>query len=116
MVIQQGEIYWIDFGVPIGSMPGYSRPCVVVQNNVFNASRIATLLVATLTSNLNLAQAPGNVLLRQNEAGLSQTSVVNVSQLMTVDKAMLRERVGKLSKARIQEIVDGIHLVVNPTN
>ncbi len=115
MVILLGEIYWVDFGEPIGSMPGYRWPCVIVQNNIFNASRISTILVAAITTNLNLAQAPGNVLLRKNEGGLSQASVVNISQLMTIDKFMLQERIGKLSKTRIQEIVDGIHLVVNPT-
>ncbi len=69
MVIRQGEVYWIDFGEPIGSMPGFLRPCVIVQNDVFNASKIATVLVAPITSNMRLALAPGNVALRKKEAG-----------------------------------------------
>ena len=74
MVIRQGEIYWIDFGEPLGSMPGYERPCVIIQNNVFNASGIATLIVAAITSNVQLALAPGNVPLRKKEAGLPKAS------------------------------------------
>jgi len=114
MVIKQGEIYWIDFGEPIGSMPGFLRPCAIVQNDVFNASMIATVLVAPITSNMRLAEAPGNVALRKKEAGLRQASVVNVSQLITVDKSMLQERIGKLSEKRLREVLDGIFLVINP--
>lgn len=114
MVIRQGEVYWVDFGEPIGSMPGFKRPCVIIQNDVFNASKIATVIVAAVTSNMRLAQAPGNVALRKKEAGLPKASVVNVSQLMTVDKSMLQEKIGKLSEKRFGEILDGVHLVVNP--
>lgn len=68
MVIRQGEIYWVDFGEPIGSMPGFQRPCVIIQNDVFNASKIAAVIVAAVTSNMRLAQAPGNVALRKKKA------------------------------------------------
>jgi len=114
MVIRQSELYWVDFGEPIGSMPGFERPCVIVQNNIFNASGIATVIVAAITSNMRLAQAPGNVALRKKEAGLPKACVVNVSQLMTIDKSMLQRRIGKLSDTRFNEILGGIYRVLNP--
>jgi len=96
MVISQGDIYWVDLGEPSGSEPGYSHPHVIVQNNVFNASRINTVIVCALTSNLKRAQAPGNVLLEQGEANLPKQSVVLASQIFTVDKSQLGEFIGKL--------------------
>ena len=88
------------------------RPAVVVQHDRFNQSAISTTVVAAVTSNLRLALMPGNVRLRAGEAGLPKPSVVNVSQLMTVDRDRLRERIGALSKVRVDEVLEGLGLVV----
>jgi mRNA interferase MazF len=114
VVIRQGDIYWVDLGEPIGSEPGFRHPHVVVQNDVFNGSRIHTVVVCALTSNLRRAEAPGNVLLTPGEANLSKQSVVNVSQIFTVDKRQLEEKIGSLSTLRVREILDGICLVLDP--
>lgn len=113
-MIRQGDVYWVDLGEPIGSGPGYRRPLVVIQNNVFNRSRIGTVVVCALTTNLKRAAVPGNVLLRKGEADLPQQSVVNVSQVFTVDKGRLAEKAGSLSAGRVREVLDGIRLVVEP--
>lgn len=113
-MIAQGEIHWVDFGDPKGSAPALCRPCVVVQNDAFNASRISTVVVAVVTTNLRLGQAFGNVTLREGEAGLSRRSVVNISQLATIDRALLRRRIGKLSRRRLGEVLDGIRSLLNP--
>ena len=114
MVINQGDIFWIDLGEPEGSAPGYRHPHVVVQNNVFNKSRISTVVVCPLTSNLKRAESPGNVLLNEKEANLSKKSVVNVSQVFTVDKSQLYEYIGSLSSGRIRQILDGVRMVIEP--
>jgi mRNA interferase MazF len=114
MVIQQGDIFWVDFGRPSGSRPAYRHPCVVVQNNLFNRSEISTVVVCALTSNMTRAQAPGNVKLRRGEANLPKASVVNVSQLFTADKTDLEEKVGTLSAGRVLEIIRGIDLLLVP--
>ena len=116
MVINQGDIYWIDLEEPSGSEPGYSHPHVVVQNNVFNASKISTVVVCALTSNIKRAQAPGNVLLEQGEGNLPKQSVVLVSQIFTVDKSQLSELIGKLLESRVRQILDGINLLTEPRN
>ena len=110
MVIQ-GDVFWITLAGPAGSSPGYRHPHVVVQNNLFNHSRINTTVVCTLTANLKRAAAPGNVLLEAGEGGLPKASVVVVSQLFTVDKSDLTEHIGTLSKKRVRQILDGIRLV-----
>ena len=112
MVINQGDIYWIDLDDPEGSEPGYRHPHVVVQNNLFNRSNIRTVLVCPLTSNLKRAAAPGNVLLDPSESTLPKQSVVNVSQVFTVDKTQLDEYVGTLSARRLTDILKGIKLVI----
>ena len=112
--MEQGDVYWIELGEPSGSAPGFTRPGVIVQNNVFNRSRINTVVVCMLTSRLQRAGAPGNVLLDQGEANLPKRSVVNVSQIFTVDKADLVEKIGALSAERISQIVAGIHLLTEP--
>ncbi len=112
--IRQGDIFWIDFEGPKGSEPGYRHPCVVVQNNVFNASRLGTTVVCALTSNLERAKAPGNVLLKKGEGNLPKESVVNVTQIVTLDKADLVERIGSLSDVRIAQIIEGITLLLVP--
>ena len=114
MVINQGDIYWIDFEEPSGSEPGYRHPHVVVQNNLFNRSEIKTVVVCALTSNLKRASAPGNVMLDKKETNLPKDSVVNVSQIFSVDKLQLDEYVGTLSAKRVREILNGITLVLDP--
>jgi len=111
----QGDVYWVDLGPPDRSGPGYRHPLVVVQNDAFNRSRISTVVACALTSNLARSAAPGNVLLRKGEPNLPRRSVVNVSQLVTVDKTALVEKIGTLSRARVREILDGIALVLVPT-
>jgi len=114
MVIAQGDVFWLDTGAPRGSGPGFRRPHVVVQNNVFNISRIQTTVLCAVTSNLARAKAPGNLLLRKGEANLPRPSVVNVSQVVTVDKSVLREKIGTLSHQRVREVVSGLRLVLEP--
>jgi mRNA interferase MazF len=109
--IRQGEIYWIDFGARAGSAPADRYPCVVVQSDVFNRSRIASTVICLVTSNLKRAEAPGNVALKKGEANLTAESVVNVSQILTVDKQDLIERIGRLLPARIDAIRNGLQLL-----
>ncbi|MBI3455320.1 MAG: type II toxin-antitoxin system PemK/MazF family toxin [Candidatus Rokubacteria bacterium] len=112
MVISQGEVWWADLPEPSGSDPGFRRPVVVVQSDAFNRSRIATVLCVPLTSNLRWAEAPGNVLLGSKVTGLPKDSVANVSQLVTLDKSSLTDRVGKLSKAKLELVLFGIDVVL----
>ena len=114
MVINQGDIYWIEVDEPSGSEPGYTHPHVVMQNNIYNQSRIRTVIVCVLTSSLKFAESPGNVLLEKGEANLPRASVVNVSQLLTVDKTQLGEYIGTLSRKRVYEILDGVNLFLEP--
>ena len=109
--IRQGQVYWLDFGPVPGSAPADRHPCVVVQNDIFNRSAIATSVVCLITSNLSRANAPGNVLLKKGEANLPKASVVNVSQILTVDKAELTECVGNLSGTAVAAVRDGLHLL-----
>ena len=113
-MIQQGDVYWIDLGEPSGSGPGYLHPHVVIQNNLFNHSRIHTVIVCVITSNLERARAPGNVLLEVGEGNLPKQSVANVSQVYTVDKRDLIEKIGTLSRGRVRDILNGIHLLLEP--
>lgn len=112
--MRQGEIFWVDFGVPRGTSPGYLRPAVVVQNNLFNNSGIRSVVVCVLTANLRRGRAPGNVLLRPGEGDLPEQSVVNVSQLFTVDSGDLRHRIGMLDGERVRDILKGINLLLEP--
>ena len=114
MVINQGDVFWVDLGNPVGSSPGYRHPHVVIQNNLFNRSRINTVLVCALTSNLRRGDAPGNVLLESGEADLPKPSVVVVSQVFTVDKSQLTEHIGTLSRKRIRQMLDGLKLLAEP--
>jgi mRNA interferase MazF len=114
MIIRQGDIFWVNLGPPKGSEPGYRHPHVVIQNDVFNASRINTVVVCALTSNLKRARAPGNVTLSKGEANLAKKSVVNISQVVTVNKSDLKDKIGSLPSKRIQEIIEGIKLLVEP--
>jgi len=114
MVINQGDVYWIDFGDPSGSEPGYRYPHIVIQNNIFNRSRINTAAVCSLTSNLKRSKSPGNVTLKKGEANLPQKSVVNISHIFTVNKSDLSDKIGTLSKQRIAQIIEGIRLLTEP--
>ncbi len=114
MTIRQGDIYWLDLGSPKGSEPGFRHPHVVIQNDVFNASRINTVVVCALTTNLRRAQAPGNVILSKGEAKLTRKSVANISQVVTVNKSDLKDKIGSLSSERAREIIEGIKLLVYP--
>jgi mRNA interferase MazF len=113
VVIQRGEIWWADLDDPRGSAPGFRRPVVVVQNDAFNRSRIGTVVVVAITSNLRLLDAPGNVLLTARSAGLPRDSVANVSQIVTVDKAVLSERVSQLDSVTMTAIGRGMRLVLD---
>jgi mRNA interferase MazF len=115
MEIKQGDVYWIDEEVPYGSSPGYRRPCVVIQNNFFNNSPIDTVIVCALTTNLRRSKSPENVLLRKGEANLPKQSLVMVSQVLTVDKRELIERIGSLPRQRIRQILHGIRMLTEPT-
>ena len=111
MVIAQGEIWWADLPGPTGSGPGLRRPVLIVQGDGLNFSRIATVVCVTLTSNLRWAEAPGNVLLRSKSTGLPKDSVANVSQIVTVDRSLLTERAGKVSRALLEEVLAGVDVV-----
>jgi len=114
MVVRQGDIFWIELGVPRGSEPGYRHPYVIIQNDVFNASKINTTVGIAITSNLSRSAIPGNVRLKESEANLPKPSIVNVTQLLTIDKNDLKEKIGKVSFSRIREILDGLRLVTEP--
>jgi mRNA interferase MazF len=112
VVISQGEVWWADLGMPSGSAPGLRRPVVVVQGDAFNRSRIGTVVCVPLTSNLAWADAPGNVLLPSGTTGLPKDSVANVSQVLTLDKTDLTERVGKVARPKIDLLLWGIDVVL----
>ncbi len=114
MEIRQGDIFWVDVKEPQASEPGFTRPFVVVQNNLFNRGKINTVLVCALTTNVSRAEVPGNVRLYKMEANLPKPSVIIVSQMLTLDKSKLREKIGTLSKRRIDEIFDGIKFLTEP--
>ena len=113
-MIRQGDVYWLDLGLPSGSGPGFRHPHVVVQNDLFNRSALQTTIICVITSNPKRARVPGNVQLAAGEAGLPQPSVVNVSQLYTVDKEDLVERIGTLSPDRLAEVLAGLNLLLEP--
>ena len=111
--MRRGEIWWASLPHPRGSEPGYRRPVLIVQADAFNQSAIQTVIAAAMTSNLRLAAAPGNIILRRRESRLSNDSVVNVSQLVTLNKGLLVDRVGRIPLARIREVEDGLRLVLS---
>ncbi len=112
MEIARGEIWWADLPDPVASDPGGTRPVLVVQTNAFNRSRIATILVAVITTNQRLADLPGNVPLSPRGTGLKQPSVVNVSQVITADRTFLRERIGGVSPQTMARVDSGLKLVI----
>jgi mRNA interferase MazF len=111
--MQRGDIWWADLPDPHGSATGYRRPVLVIQADAFTRSRIATVIVAAITSNLRVATAPGNVLVSATETGLPRDSVVNVSQIITLDKAILDEYVGHLTTRTMTQVEEGIRLVLD---
>lgn len=113
MVIERGQIWWASLRRPRGSEPGFRRPVLVVQSDEFNRSRINTVIVVPLTSNMRLASAPGNVALGRRETGLPKSSVANVSQVATVDKRTLTHRVRAVPKSRLDEVELGLRLVLS---
>jgi mRNA interferase MazF len=113
VVARQGDIWWSDIRPPIGSEPGYPRPVLVVQSDSLNRSRIATIMCVPLTGNLRWGEAPGNVLLDTSATGLGRDSVANVSQIMTLDRTMLAERVGTLPEAKLDLVLYGIDVVLS---
>ena len=112
MVIAQGDVWWADLGDPLGSEPGFRRPVVVVQSDSFNRSRISSVVCVPLTSNLRWAAAPGNVALAADVTGLPKDSVANVSQIVTLDKASLTDRAGRVADAKLELILAGIDIVL----
>jgi len=112
MVISQGEVWWADLPVPIGSGPGFRRPVVVVQSDALNQSRISTAICVPLTSNLKWALAPGNVSLSARATGLPKDYVANVSQIIALDKSVLTECVSKLPRHKLGLLFSGIDLVL----
>jgi mRNA interferase MazF len=112
VVIAQGDVCWADLPGPVGSGPGVRRPVLVVQGDSLNRSRLATVVCIPLTSNLRWADAPGNVLLPARSSGLSKDSVANVSQIVTLDRALLTERVGRVSKKQLELVFAGVDLVL----
>jgi mRNA interferase MazF len=112
MVIAQGHVYWANLPDPTGSGPGFRRPVVVVQGDSLNRSRVRTVVCVPLTSNLGWAEAPGNVILPARVTGLPKDSVANTSQIVTLDRELLTEEVGKLSKRQLELILAGIDIIL----
>lgn len=112
-MIHRGEVWWAELDEPSGSEPGYRRPVLVVQNDAFNHSRISTVIVVVLTSNLRLLDAPGNVLLPARTSGLKKDSVANVSQVVTIDRTVLVTRAGRVDAAVMRNIEQGLRLVLS---
>lgn len=110
--MKRGEVWWASLPSPAGSGPGFRRPVLIIQSDPFNESRVSTIIVAVITSNLALAGAPGNIRAGRAETGLSKPSVVNVSQVLTIDKALLTERVRPLPPATLTRVDDGLRLVL----
>jgi mRNA interferase MazF len=110
--MRRGEIRWASLSAPDGAGPGFRRPILVVQSNEFNDSRVQTVICVVITSNIRLAQAPGNVLLSKKSCGLKKESVANVSQLITLDRRFLSNAVARLPAQKLRDVDDGIRLVL----
>ncbi len=111
--MKRGELWWADLPDPVGSGPGYRRPVLIVQTNPFNASRISTIIVIVVTSNLTLADAPGNVRIGKSDSGLPQASVVNVSQVITLDRSVLKHKIKSLPNNIMDKVNNGLKLVLS---
>jgi mRNA interferase MazF len=113
MVIERGEIWWADLPEPRGSSPGYRHPIVIIQSDNFNQTKLNTVIGVIITTNLDLAEMPGNVLLKKNQSGLPKDSVANVTQIVTADKKLLLEHIGTLSERKMEQIEEGLRLVLS---
>ena len=111
--MRRGELWWASLSDPSGSGPGFRRPLLIISANSFNVSRINTVVAAVVTSNLRLADAPGNIRLPTKGTGLAKPSVVNVSQIITVDKSFLTARIGRLNPRLLDEVDEGLRLVLS---
>lgn len=111
--MERGEIWWSDLEDPIGSSPGFSRPVLVIQSDKFNQSGIRTVIIASITKNTNLSAAKGNVLLTPKQSGLPKESVVNVSQILTIDKRLLRDYVGTIPAKKMEQVDEGLRLILS---
>lgn len=110
--MKRGEIWWASLPAPQGSGPGYRRPVLIIQSDAFNRSRIQTVVVAAITTNVRLAAAPGNLLLRKRKTALPRDSVINVSQLLTLDRTFLTEKAGRLTDRELAQVEDGMRLIL----
>ena len=113
MVIRKGSIYWVDFSPGKGSEPLGRRPGLVVQNDILNDSNLNTVIMLAITSTMKFGELPGNVALRKGEANLPKKCVINVTQIKSVDKKSIKEKIGTLSKERVGEVHEGLKLVMN---
>jgi len=111
--MERGEVWWAHLPDPEASEPGFNRPVLVIQSNAFNRSRIRTIIAVVLTSNLRLAEAPGNVLISASDTGLPKDSVANVSQVITIDRSFLTEKCGKLPSHLIRSVEEGLRLALS---
>jgi mRNA interferase MazF len=112
-MVNRGEIWWTELSEPKKSEPGYKRPLVIIQSNSYNRSNINTAICAVITSNLKLAEAPGNILLNPKTSGLPKTSVINISQIITIDKSFLIEKVGELTNKQINRLENSLKLILS---
>ncbi len=112
MVIKRGQIWWAELPEPIESGPGYRRPLLIIQSNSFNKSKINTIIAAVITSNIRLSAAPGNIVLSTQKSKLPKESVINVSQLITIDKSFLTEKINTLSNSIMANVDEGVRLVL----
>ena len=113
MVIRKGSVYWVDFSPGKGSEPMGRRPGLVIQNDALNDSKLNTVIMVAITSTMKFGELPGNVVLRKGEANVPQKCVINVTQIKSVDKASIKEKIGTLSKKKLDEVHDGLKLVMN---
>ena len=111
--MERGTVWWAQLPEPIASEPGFRRPVIIIQSNAFNRSRIRTIIAVVLTSNLRLAEAPGNVLIPATDSGLPKDSVAYVSQIITLDRTFLTEKCGRMSSRIMKAVDDGIRLVLS---
>ncbi|EMY70537.1 type II toxin-antitoxin system PemK/MazF family toxin [Leptospira vanthielii] len=109
----RGEIWWVDLGIPFGSEPGFKRPVLIVQDDAFNESNINTIIVVPLTTNMNLATAPGNTLLTKKDTNLSKDSIVNVSQIVTLDRERFINKASELKTKNMKKVEEGMKLVLS---
>lgn len=110
--MERGDIWWATLPEPVGSSPGHRRPVLIIQSDAFNRSRINTVVIAVVIGNLDLAKAPGNILLSKRSSGLPKDSIVNVSQILTIDKSFLSDHVNSLSKRKMEQIDKGLRLAL----